>query len=119
MTYLECFCNCLGSFITSSSPYSALIPLLEKQHFLLTIQSKQLIELHPPFFLSRLKAEHHLKGNKIGIEGTKAIAEALKLNYSIISIALAKNKIGPEGAKYVAEALKVNCSITSIALDGI
>ena len=60
----------------------------------------------------------NLSCNKIGAEGAKYVAEALKVNTSLTKIYLAGNKIGDEGAKYVGEALKVNTSLTEIHLDG-
>jgi hypothetical protein len=38
------------------------------------------------------------------------------VNTSLTKIDLTSNKIGAEGAKYVAEALKVNTSLTKIIL---
>ena len=49
-----------------------------------------------------------LGGNNIGVEGAKAIAEALKVNESITELNLYNNNIGDEGAKAIAEALKEN-----------
>ena len=51
-----------------------------------------------------------LWGNKIGVEGAKAIGEALKVNTSLTKINLRYNNIGDEGGKAIREALKVNTS---------
>ncbi len=53
----------------------------------------------------------YLGSNKIGDEGAKDLAEALKVNTSLEMIDLGSNKIGDEGAKDLAEALKVNTSL--------
>ncbi|KAL0229348.1 hypothetical protein GEMRC1_013966 [Eukaryota sp. GEM-RC1] len=58
-----------------------------------------------------------LRCNRIGSEGARALAEALKVNSTIIEIYLDKNSIGPEGARALAEALKVNSTIIEIYLD--
>ena len=50
----------------------------------------------------------YMSNNNIGVEGAKAIAEALKVNKSITELYLWNNNIGDEGAKAIAEALKVN-----------
>ena len=50
----------------------------------------------------------------IGVEGGKAIGEALKVNTSLTKIDLDGNEIGAEGAKAIGEALKVNTSLTKI-----
>src|SRR6202042_1944373 len=54
--------------------------------------------------------------NKIGDESAKAIADALKVNNTITDIDLFGNQIGDEGAKAIADALKVNDTITVIGL---
>ena len=59
----------------------------------------------------------NLRYNKIGVEGGKAIGEALKVNTSLTEIDLYYNNIGDEGAKAIGEALKVNTSLTKIDLD--
>ena len=50
----------------------------------------------------------------IGVEGAKAIGEALKVNASLAKINLHTNEIGDEGGKAIGEALKVNTSLTRI-----
>jgi len=45
-------------------------------------------------------------GNQVGVRGAKALAEALKTNYTVTAIDLAYNQIGIEGARALAEALK-------------
>jgi hypothetical protein len=47
-------------------------------------------------------------GHKLGIDGAKALADALKVNSTITSIDLRDNKVGVDGAKALADALKVN-----------
>ena len=59
----------------------------------------------------------NLPGNKIGDDGAKAIAEALKENTSVTNLDLSSNAISDEGAKAIAEALKENTTITSLDLD--
>jgi len=54
--------------------------------------------------------------NQIGVEGAKALAEALETNKTVTSISLTHNQIGDEGAKALAEALKANETVTSINL---
>ena len=53
----------------------------------------------------------------IGVEGAKAIAEALKVNAVLTVLNLPVNWIGDEGAKAIAEALKVNAVLTDLCLD--
>ena len=50
--------------------------------------------------------EIDLRYNEIGVEGTKAIAEALKVNTSLTDNYLEGNNIGDEGEKAIGEALK-------------
>ena len=52
----------------------------------------------------------------IGVEGVKAIGEALKVNTLLTRIGLNGNEIGDEGAKAIGEALKVNTLLTEINL---
>ena len=52
-------------------------------------------------------------GNKIGVEGAKAIVEALKVNAVLTELNLYYNSIGYDGAKAIAEALKVNPVLTN------
>ena len=63
-----------------------------------------------------LLTQIHLYNQCIGVEGAKAIGEALKVNASLTEIYLSTNDIGDEGAKELAEALKVNTSLTKIHL---
>mmetsp|Transcript_57571 Transcript_57571/g.182347 ORF Transcript_57571/g.182347 Transcript_57571/m.182347 type:complete len:111 (+) Transcript_57571:2334-2666(+) len=58
-----------------------------------------------------------LRNNKIGVEGAKAVAVALKTNTSLTTLDLSGNDIGAEGAKAVVEALKVNKSLTVLKLN--
>ncbi len=48
-----------------------------------------------------------VSGNKIGVEGAKALATALEKNSSVTSINLRRNHIGDEGSKALAILLKV------------
>jgi Ran GTPase-activating protein (RanGAP) involved in mRNA processing and transport len=57
-----------------------------------------------------------LWGNKIGIEGAKALAGMLEKNETITKLDLSRNNIGDDGAKALAEALKVNKTITTLHL---
>jgi hypothetical protein len=54
--------------------------------------------------------------NHIGDEGASALADALKVNKSVMAIYLGDNGIGAEGASALADALKVNTSFTKIFL---
>jgi hypothetical protein len=58
-----------------------------------------------------------LRGLRIGAEGAKAVAEALKVNSTLQTIDLDYNGIGDEGAKAAAEAIKVNSTLQTIYLD--
>ena len=54
----------------------------------------------------------------IGVDGAKAIADALKVNPVLTKLDLSNNySIGPEGAKAIAEALKVNAVLTKLNLE--
>ena len=73
-----------------------------------------------------------ITGNEIGVEGCRAIGEALKANTSLTQLDLrliqqhhhfsfshlqiTDNKIGDEGGKVIAEALKINTSLTKLFL---
>ena len=57
-----------------------------------------------------------LSSNKLGSEGGKAIAEALKVNNTLTNINLSGNKLGSEAGKVIGEALKVNSTIVEIDL---
>ena len=74
--------------------------------------------------------------NKIGVEGTRYLAEALKINSGLTSLDFSckrnksilqrprwdntnpyfctANNIGVEGTRYLAEALRINCSLTDV-----
>eukprot|EP00900_Chrysochromulina_parva_P013356 jgi/Chrpa1/22020/Chrysochromulina_OHIO_Genome00027621-RA len=58
-----------------------------------------------------------LGSNKIGVEGTIAIAEALKVTAVVTTLTLGNNNIGDEGAIAIAEALKVTAVLTTLRLD--
>jgi hypothetical protein len=53
----------------------------------------------------------------IGAEGAKAVAEAIKVNSTLMRIGIQNNGIGDDGAKAVAEAIKVNSMLEIIGLD--
>ena len=55
-------------------------------------------------------------GIKIGAKGAKHLAEALKENNSLEKIDLGENDIGAKGVKELAEALKVNTTLENIWL---
>ena len=48
--------------------------------------------------------------NNVGVEGGKAIGEALKVNTSLTKFVLGDNNIGDEGGKAIGEAMEVNNS---------
>ena len=52
--------------------------------------------------------------NNIGVDGAKAIAEALKVNAVLTELCLDWNNIGAVGAIAIAEALKVNAVLTKL-----
>jgi hypothetical protein len=52
-------------------------------------------------------------GHTLGIDGAKALADALKINSAITSIDLRNNKVDVDGAKALADALKVNSTTTN------
>ena len=58
----------------------------------------------------------NLFNNRIGAEGARALAEALKTNKALTSLDLRRNSIGAEGARALAEALKTNSALTSLDL---
>ena len=57
-----------------------------------------------------------LMGNSIGDEGARALAEALKTNGALTTLNLQGNSIGTEGARALAEALKTNGALTELDL---
>ena len=58
----------------------------------------------------------NLGDNRIGDDGAKALATALKNNTSLTSLNLLGNRIGDDGAKALATALETNTSLTSLEL---
>ena len=60
----------------------------------------------------------YLDGNKIGDNGAKDLAEALKVNTALTELHFISNKIGDDGAKDLAKALKVNTALTELVLYG-
>lgn len=58
-----------------------------------------------------------LFGQRIGDQGAKELADALKVNISIAELNLGGNQIGDEGATALADSLKVNRSIKAIWLE--
>jgi hypothetical protein len=59
----------------------------------------------------------NLRCNRIGAEGETAIADALKVNSSVIKIDLSESFLGAGGELAFVEALKVNTSVTQIDFD--
>jgi hypothetical protein len=57
-----------------------------------------------------------IDAHTLGIDGVKALADALKVNSTITSIDLSYNNVGDDGAKALADVLKVNSTTTSIDL---
>ena len=57
-----------------------------------------------------------MNANRIGVDGAKAIAEALKVNPVLTELDLYNNQIRDDGAKAIAEALKVNPVLTTLYL---
>jgi len=59
--------------------------------------------------------------NETGVEGAKAIADAIKNpNSKITSLNLCSNQIGVEGAKAIADALEdLNCKVAKIDCDSV
>ncbi|MDA9573927.1 hypothetical protein N9R48_03285 [Rickettsiales bacterium] len=58
-----------------------------------------------------------LRANLLGAKGAKAIAEALKKNKTVTKLDLSSNQIGDEGAKAIAEALKKNKTVNKLDLE--
>ena len=68
--------------------------------------------------------------NEIGVEGSKAIADALKINSCLQSLNLYRNfryldvlmeldnRIGVKGSEAIADALKINSYLQSLHLYG-
>ena len=54
--------------------------------------------------------------NGIGAEGAKQLAECLRDNTALTSLALWNNGIGAEGATQLAECLRINTALTSLDL---
>jgi hypothetical protein len=55
-------------------------------------------------------------GCKIGDEGARTLAEALKVNFTLEKISLANNWIGEAGASDLAGSLKVSATLTELNL---
>ena len=59
----------------------------------------------------------YLENNQIGVEGAKALANALRINTSVTTLELGyHSKIGHEGAKALANSLRINTSVTTLHL---
>eukprot|EP00667_Euglena_gracilis_P034384 EG_transcript_59594 len=56
----------------------------------------------------------NLSCNNMGPEGTKAVAEALRHNATVHTVNLSCNNMGPEGTKAVAEALRHNATVHTV-----
>uniref|UniRef100_A0A3B3RAX1 NLR family CARD domain containing 3 n=1 Tax=Paramormyrops kingsleyae TaxID=1676925 RepID=A0A3B3RAX1_9TELE len=59
-----------------------------------------------------------LRGNSIGMEGAKALANALKANSSLRVLNLQENALGMDGAIFIATALNRSHQLTYINLQG-
>ncbi|XP_004343810.1 hypothetical protein CAOG_07086 [Capsaspora owczarzaki ATCC 30864] len=57
-----------------------------------------------------------LDDNQIGVAEAQAIAEALKVNTTLIKISLQENQIGDAGAQAIAEALRANTTLKELLL---
>lgn len=60
----------------------------------------------------------NLGENNLGGAGAKQIAEALKVNTTLIEVDLSLNYIDDEGGKAIAEALDVNKTLKVLAMSG-
>ena len=58
----------------------------------------------------------NLYSNKIGSEGAKVLAPAIRDSHSLSSINLYNNQIGSEGAKVLAPAIRDSHSLTAVDL---
>jgi len=56
----------------------------------------------------------NLSDNKLGSEGAKALAPAIRDSHSLTSISLRFNNLGPEGAKALGPAIAVSHSLTAV-----
>ena len=56
------------------------------------------------------KTDTKPEGEEFKAEGVIALADAIKNNGALTSLNLSRNRLGPEGAKHVAEAIKANVS---------
>uniref|UniRef100_A0A8C6T1N9 NLR family, CARD domain containing 3 n=1 Tax=Neogobius melanostomus TaxID=47308 RepID=A0A8C6T1N9_9GOBI len=72
---------------------------------------KKQLTMSLPLFFS-------LRGNTVGIEGAKALANALKINRSLQFLNLQENSLGMDGAIFIATALKGNHQLSYINLQG-
>lgn len=57
------------------------------------------------------------KGNNVGPDGAKALAELLKINAALKKIGLDSNQINAEGAIFLADAIKSNTSLMELTVD--
>ena len=57
-----------------------------------------------------------LKSNSIGVQGTKALADALAVNKAVTIIIIKSNRIGTEDAKALTNALAGNNTVTTFSL---
>ena len=67
--------------------------------------------------LKKLTLDSNKIWNKVGGEGAKHLAEALKVNTTLKEIELSTNQIGDDGAQHLSEALLVNTSLQYIDLE--
>ena len=54
--------------------------------------------------------------NRIGAKGAKWLAEAIKINSTLLTIDLSDSYIGDEGVEYLAQAIKINSALEKIKL---
>jgi hypothetical protein len=57
-----------------------------------------------------------IDGNDIGPSNVKDLADAIRVNNSLLTLKLARNKVNDVGAWDLAEALKVNRTLTVLDL---
>jgi hypothetical protein len=85
---------------------------------LLTINSldkiKDITEKNNVNIFRKIMFKLNICDNNIGVEGGKAIGEALKVNNSLHTLDIRGNNLGTEDGKAISEALKVNHSLHTL-----
>lgn len=76
-------------------------------------QMHDLVDVLPQFSMLEVL---DLAGNRLGDEGVKVLARALKANDTVARLDLARNMIGNEGAMALADTLKANDVLTNLSL---